>query len=54
VFQRYKGGTGTLIEALEARLEQISSERNLITAAGALAGEYVALHKALGLGWTPA
>jgi len=49
--QRYEAGTTTLIEVLEAERGHIDAQENLATAKASLTGDYVALHKALGLGW---
>jgi len=52
--QRYEAGTATLIEVLEAERAQIDAQENLASATASLTGDYVALHKALGLGWEDA
>jgi NodT family efflux transporter outer membrane factor (OMF) lipoprotein len=49
--QRYRAGTATLIDLLDARRQQISAEQNLVQAEAHLAGDFVAIQKALGLGW---
>lgn len=49
--QRYQSGTATLIDALDAERQRVSAEQNITNATAALANDYVALHKALGLGW---
>ncbi len=52
--QRYKAGTSTLIDLLDARRQQIAAEQNLSKAEAGLTGDFVAIQKALGLGWGPA
>ncbi len=49
--QRYKAGTSTLIDLLDARRQQITAEQNLSQAEAGLTGDFVAIQKALGLGW---
>ncbi|SFR91342.1 efflux transporter outer membrane subunit [Sphingomonas jatrophae] len=49
--QRYAAGTGTLIEQLEAEQRQMQAEQALIQARANLTLSYVAIAKALGLGW---
>lgn len=51
---RQKAGTASLIDLLDTERQQIAAEQNLAQAQAALTGEFVALHKALGLGWDPA
>jgi NodT family efflux transporter outer membrane factor (OMF) lipoprotein len=51
--QRYRAGTARLIDALDAERQRVSAEQNLAQATAALTGDYVALQKALGLGWEP-
>jgi len=48
---RQKAGTASLIDLLDTERQQIEAEQNLAQAQAALTGEFVALHKALGLGW---
>ncbi len=50
---RQKAGTASLIDLLDTERQQIAAEQNLAQAQAALTGEFVALHKALGLGWQP-
>ncbi len=52
--QRYEAGTSTLIDLLDARRQQITAEQNLSQAEAGLTGDFVAVQKALGLGWAPA
>lgn len=52
VLRRFRGGTATLIDVLEAERQRIASERDLVRESGALFGDYVSLQKALGLGWS--
>ncbi|UYY58201.1 efflux transporter outer membrane subunit [Sphingomonas sp. S2-65] len=51
--QRYRAGTVRLIDALDAERQRVLAEQNLAQATAALTGDYVALQKALGLGWEP-
>jgi outer membrane protein TolC len=50
--QRYAAGTATLIDALDAQRQRTAAEQNLADAVAALTNDYVAIQKALGLGWT--
>jgi NodT family efflux transporter outer membrane factor (OMF) lipoprotein len=50
--QRYQSGAATLIDALDAEHQRVSAEQNMANVTAALANDYVALHKALGLGWS--
>jgi NodT family efflux transporter outer membrane factor (OMF) lipoprotein len=52
--QRYKAGTATLIDTLDAERQRVTAEQNLTSATAGLTGDYIALQKALGLGWTAA
>lgn len=52
--QRYRGGTATLIDALDAERQRVAAAQNLAQATAGLTNDYVALQKALGLGWQPA
>ena len=49
--QRFEGGTGSRIELLEAERQLMNAEQLLSQATAAMTGDYVALQKALGLGW---
>ncbi|HET8613306.1 MAG TPA: efflux transporter outer membrane subunit [Sphingomonas sp.] len=51
--QRYKAGTATLIDLLDARRQQIAADQNLSVAEAGLTGDFIAIQKALGLGWGP-
>jgi NodT family efflux transporter outer membrane factor (OMF) lipoprotein len=51
--QRSRAGTTTLIDWLDAERQRIAAEQNLAAAAAALTIDFVALQKALGLGWAP-
>lgn len=51
--QRYRAGTARLSDALDAERQRVSAEQNLAQATAALTADYVALQKALGLGWEP-
>jgi NodT family efflux transporter outer membrane factor (OMF) lipoprotein len=48
---RLRAGTASLIEVLDAQRQQIAAEQNLLAAEAGLTGDFVALQKALGLGW---
>jgi len=50
--QRYVAGTTTMIDWLDAQRRQIAAEQDLSTAEVALTGDFVAIEKALGLGWS--
>ncbi|WP_419825411.1 efflux transporter outer membrane subunit [Sphingomonas sp.] len=49
--QRYRAGTTTLIDLLDAQRQQIAAEQSLADAEAGLTRDFVAIHKALGLGW---
>ncbi|WP_174274117.1 TolC family protein, partial [Sphingomonas bacterium] len=49
--QRYRAGTATLIDQLDAERTQLGAEQNISTAEAALTMDFVAIQKALGLGW---
>lgn len=49
--QRFEGGTGSRIELLEAERQLMNAEQSLSQATAAMTGDYVAIQKALGLGW---
>lgn len=50
--QRYRAGTATLIDMLDTDRQRLSAQQNLAAATANLTNDYVALQKALGLGWT--
>ena len=50
--QRYAAGTATLIDTLER--QRLSAEQSLAQATAAMTSDFIALQKALGLGWGPA
>lgn len=50
--QRFRAGTATMIDALDAERQRLSAEQNLAGTTAALTGDYVALQKSLGLGWS--
>ncbi len=52
--QRFRSGTVTLIDVLDAERQRVSAEQQLSIATAGLTGDYVALQKALGLGWEAA
>ncbi len=49
--QRYAAGTSTLVDLLDARRGQLDAEQNLSVAEAGLTGDFIAIQKALGLGW---
>ena len=51
--QRYKAGTTTLIDLLDTQRQQVAAEQSLSIAEAGLTGDFVAIQKALGLGWAP-
>ncbi|WP_420138117.1 efflux transporter outer membrane subunit [Sphingomonas sp.] len=50
--QRYRAGTTTLIDLLDTQRQQITVQQNLSLAQAGLTQDYVAIQKALGLGWS--
>jgi NodT family efflux transporter outer membrane factor (OMF) lipoprotein len=51
---RQRAGTASLIDVLDAERQQIAADQNLAQAQALLTSDFVALHKALGLGWEDA
>jgi len=49
---RYQAGTASMIDLLEVRRQQIAARQTLSLAEASLTGDFIALHKALGLGWS--
>lgn len=49
---RYRGGTASLLDALDAERQRLQAEDSLTQGATALVTQYVALQKSLGLGWS--
>lgn len=49
--KRYAGGTVTLIDTLDAERQAVAADQSLTQATAAMTADYVALQKALGLGW---
>ncbi|MEI5687219.1 efflux transporter outer membrane subunit [Sphingomonas kyungheensis] len=49
--QRFRAGTATLIDTLDAERQRVAAEQNLSAGVTSLTGDYIALQKALGLGW---
>jgi len=45
-------GTASLIDVLDSERQQLSAEQNLAQAQAALTNDFIALQKALGLGWS--
>lgn len=52
--QRYRAGAATLIDTLDAERQRVAAQQSLSQAVAGLTNDYVALQKALGLGWRPA
>lgn len=50
--QRYRAGTGTLVEVLDTTRQQVSAQQNLSQAEAALTRSFIGIQKALGLGWS--
>jgi len=49
--QRYRAGTTTFIDVLDTTRQQLSAQQNLLQAEANLTRSFVAIQKALGLGW---
>jgi NodT family efflux transporter outer membrane factor (OMF) lipoprotein len=49
--QRFRAGTATLIDTLDAERQRVAAEQNLSAGTAGLTGDFIALQKALGLGW---
>ncbi|WPB57033.1 efflux transporter outer membrane subunit [Xylophilus sp. GOD-11R] len=49
---RYRGGTASLLDALDAERQRLQAEDGLTRGATALVTQYVSLQKSLGLGWS--
>lgn len=52
--QRYRAGTSSALDWLDAERTRFSAEQNRIAGDAELIKDYVALQKSLGLGWQPA
>ncbi len=50
--QRFRAGTATLIDTLDAERSRVAADQNLSAGVASLTGDFVSLQKALGLGWT--
>lgn len=50
--QRYRAGAGTVIDTLDAERQRVAASQNLASATAGLTNDYIALQKALGLGWS--
>ena len=50
---RQQAGTASMIDVLDTERQQYTAEQNLAQAQAALTGDFIALHKALGLGFEP-
>lgn len=49
--QRFRAGTATLIDTLDAERSRVAADQNLSSGIAGLTNDFVALQKALGLGW---
>lgn len=49
--QRYEAGTASLIDTLDAERQSLQAEQALSQASAVMTADYVAIQKALGLGW---
>lgn len=49
---RYRGGTASYLQALDAESQRLQSEQTLVQARAELSTDYVSLQKSLGLGWS--
>lgn len=49
--QRHRGGTATLVDALDTERQLLQAEQNLAAATASLTTDFIGLQKALGLGW---
>ncbi|NIJ29379.1 NodT family efflux transporter outer membrane factor (OMF) lipoprotein [Sphingomonas insulae] len=50
--QRFRAGTATLIDTLDAERTRVAADQNLSSGTAGLTSDFVALQKALGLGWS--
>ena len=50
---RFKGGTASLTDALDAERQRLQTEQGLAQARAQLSVDFVSLQKSLGLGWQP-
>lgn len=48
---RQRAGTASMIDVLDTERQQLAAEQQLAQAQAALTNDFIALHKALGLGW---
>jgi outer membrane protein TolC len=51
---RRRAGTASLIDVLDTERQLLAADQNLASARAALTSDFIALQKALGLGWTAA
>ena len=51
--QRFDAGTATMIDVLDAERQRTSAQQSLSQSTAAMTTDYVAIQKALGLGWAP-
>ena len=49
--QRFDAGTATMIDVLDAERQRTSAQQTLSQSTAAMTADYVAIQKALGLGW---
>ncbi|MDE1150616.1 MAG: efflux transporter outer membrane subunit [Azospirillaceae bacterium] len=50
---RYRGGTATALDALDAEQQRLQAEQSLAQSQAQVSNDYIALQKSLGLGWQP-
>jgi NodT family efflux transporter outer membrane factor (OMF) lipoprotein len=50
---RYRGGTATALEALDAERQRLQVEQGLAQSKAQVSTDFIALQKSLGLGWQP-
>lgn len=48
---RYRGGTASFLDALDAERQRLQAEQSLAQAQAQLSNDYISLQKSLGLGW---
>ena len=49
--QRYRAGTASLIDLLDTQRADYTAQQNAVAGKAELVGDFIALHKSLGLGW---
>lgn len=51
--ERYRGGTATLIDALDTERQRLQAQSGLARAQAMLTTDWIGLQSGLGLGWDP-